>query len=222
VAEHRARNLVASMQPPPGVMPAAQGPPPVQLAPPSQHPPGMAYDGTVGYDSGMGGFERPVGHYDGVGGYEHLNAGGVLGYGGRGAGIGKGRAGGMPAGGKGNGGRGEGGFSPEHGGLYTREHAATSHAAHLASAAEQLPAHPRRSLFTPEQEASLGLRPSADAESANTTPVKRGPTLELDGYSLSTTNSGLSVLVPTGTRKVTIEDPSRAPAQSEMPAEGHA
>jgi len=213
VPEHHALNLAASMQPPRGVVPAAQAPPPVQLAPPSQHPVGVAYDATVGYEAGMGGFERPVGHYDGVGGYEHLNAGGALSYGGRGSGRGNGRAGGIPVGGKGNGGLGDGGFSPEHGGLYTREHAATSHAAHLASTAEQPPAHPRRSLFTPEQEASLGLRPSTDAETTSTTPIKRGPTLELDGYSLSTTNSGLSVLVPTGTRKVTIEDPSRPPAQ---------
>ena len=65
-----------------------------------------------------------------------------------------------------------------------------------------------RSLFTPEQEASLGLpRQAAASAGAPASPPKRGPTLELDGYSLSTTPSGLSVLVPTGTRKVTMEAP---------------
>ena len=65
-----------------------------------------------------------------------------------------------------------------------------------------------RSLFTPEQEASLGLKP-AGSEAAPTTPPKHraGVELELDGYSLSTTPSGLSVLVPKGNRAVTIEAP---------------
>jgi hypothetical protein len=61
-------------------------------------------------------------------------------------------------------------------------------------------------LFTPEhmtrlryEQGDVGLR-------------GRRPNLELniDGYSLSTTRMGMSVLVPTGTRKVTIEKPAEA------------
>ena len=112
------------------------------------------------------------------------------------------------------------GFTPGHGGLFTSEHMAQLQS---KQSGEQWRGEGfgveqrcvvRSSLFTPEQEASLGLRPatSSVAVQAGSAPPatqpKRGPTLELEGYSLSTTPSGLSVLVPTGTRKVTIEDPS--------------
>ena len=63
----------------------------------------------------------------------------------------------------------------------------------------------------------MGLTPPAGGSGGNpTTPNKRGPTLELDGYSLSTTPSGLSVLVPTGTRKVTIEAPPGSEQQQQQ------
>mmetsp|Transcript_37969 Transcript_37969/g.111202 ORF Transcript_37969/g.111202 Transcript_37969/m.111202 type:complete len:192 (-) Transcript_37969:102-677(-) len=60
-----------------------------------------------------------------------------------------------------------------------------------------------RGLFTSEDMAQMQL----DAQPAS----PRRPTLELEGYSLTSTKSGLSVLVPTGTRKVTIEAPPEAP-----------
>ena len=67
-------------------------------------------------------------------------------------------------------------------------------------------AHPGMSgLFTPEHMAHLhqGGQPPPMAAGA----AAGRPSLELDGYSLSTTRTGLSVLVPTGTRKVKIEAP---------------
>ena len=113
------------------------------------------------------------------------------------------------------------GFSPEHGGLFTSEHMAMLQGGSGGGERrEKGQAAPQRSatLFTPEQEAAMGLTPPAGGSGGNpTTPNKRGPTLELDGYSLSTTPSGLSVLVPTGTRKVTIEAPPGSEQQQQVP-----
>eukprot|EP00962_Isochrysis_galbana_P013272 scaffold3777_cov123-Isochrysis_galbana.AAC.10 len=62
-------------------------------------------------------------------------------------------------------------------------------------------------LFTPEHMSRLRYEQGDVAGRG-----RRRPNLELniDGYSLSTTRMGLSVLVPTGTRKVTIEKPAEA------------
>jgi hypothetical protein len=62
-------------------------------------------------------------------------------------------------------------------------------------------------LFTPEHMTRLRYEQSGVGSG-----LGRRPNLELniEGYSLSTTRMGTSVLVPTGTRKVTIEKPAEA------------
>ena len=84
---------------------------------------------------------------------------------------------------------------PESGGLFTSEHMAQ-----LLSTQQTVPDRSSAiDIISPDGSTSIAPAPSIAAQ--------RRPTLELDGYSLSTTASGLSVLVPTGTRKVTIEAP---------------